>query len=125
MWAKGMREDFKGGWAPVDPDMVGTPFEKWDGARPNPADYMPDWPTEQRTHFQMYETCTEGTPISPVMASEEELADWLFNNQASAFGGMTASREAWLATIKRGSAPAALFVGGTLISGVEATKGAA
>jgi len=48
----------------------------------------------------MYETCTEGTPISPAFATPEELARWLADNEASAFGGMTASYEGWLRTIK-------------------------
>jgi hypothetical protein len=69
----------------------------------------------------MYETTSEGTPISPAFATPEELAHWLDDNDASSFAGMTASYEAWLATIKRGSAPSAIFtpqIG--MISGVEA-----
>jgi len=47
----------------------------------------------------MYETCTEGTPISPVMDSLETLARWLADNGASAFGEMTATYEQWLKII--------------------------
>jgi len=81
---------------------------------------MPDWPDSERTHWQMYETCSEGTPISPVMESPEALARWLADNEASAFGDRTATYEQWLTMIKRGSAVSAVFVGGHgLISGVE------
>lgn len=43
--------------------------------------YRPDWTDEERTHFQMYETVSEGTPVSPVFASKEDLADWLVKSE--------------------------------------------
>lgn len=55
-------------------------FEEWDGEKRLPEDYRPDWPKEEITHFQMYEDVTEGTPVSPVFATREELARWLANN---------------------------------------------
>lgn len=109
-WAEGLREDYRnGGWKPREPDELDMPFEEWDGERPDPADYMPDWPDGERTHFQMYEDCTEGTPISPVFATPEELARWLADTGASAFGSMTATYEQWLATCRSGWAPSAVF----------------
>lgn len=57
---------------------------------------MPSWPDAERTHFQMYETCSEGTPISPVLESPEAVARWCAENGASAFGYMTQSYEWWL-----------------------------
>jgi hypothetical protein len=60
---------------------------------------MPNWWDEDRTHYQMYEDVTEGTPISPVMESPEALARWLADNNASAFADMTASYEQWLKMI--------------------------
>lgn len=82
---------------------------------------MPNWPEEERTHFQMYEDTSEGTPISPVMASIEELARWLADTGASAFADMPASYEAWLRTCQIGSAVSAVsFEGGPMLSGVEA-----
>ena len=51
-------------------------------------------PIEERTHYQMYETCTEGTPISPVMETPENLARWLADNGASAFGGQHSHQHA-------------------------------
>lgn len=82
-------------------------FEEWHGSAPDPNYYMPDFPDGSCTHYQMYETCSEGTPISPVMDSPESLALWLSDNKASAFGYDTATYSQWLATIKRGSAPSA------------------
>jgi len=80
---------------------------------------MPKFPEGSCTHFQMYETCSEGTPISPVMESPEKLAQWLADTGASTFGSMTATYEQWLAMIKVGSAPSAVVTNGEMQSGVE------
>lgn len=75
-------------------------FAAWDGNRPQASDYMPDWKPEERTHYQMYETTSEGTPISPVFATPEDLARWLSDTDASVFAGSTLSYEDWLRAIK-------------------------
>ena len=49
----------------------------------------------------------------------EELARWLADTGASAFGEMTATYEQWLATCRSGWAPSAVACGGDLVSGVE------
>lgn len=91
-----------------------------DATKPNYGmDVMPDWPESERTHYQMYEDTTEGTPISPVMESPEALARWLADNNASAFAGMTASYEAWLTVCRGAGAPSAIMVGGVLRPGVS------
>jgi hypothetical protein len=89
------------------------------GVAPNSDDYMPEWSEEAKTHYQMYETCTEGTPISPPMESPEKLARWLADNGASSFGLMTATYEQWLRVCNGGYAPSAIVTGGVLRSGVE------
>ncbi len=68
---------------------------------PPSGDYMPNWPSSVATHYMMYETCSEGTPISPAFATPEALARWLTDTGASMFGDMTASYEQWL-TIAKG-----------------------
>lgn len=78
---------------------LATPFDEWDGPRPDPVDYMPAWTEEEATHYQMYETCSEGSPISPVFADPEELAEWLAANHASTFANCTASRDDWMRII--------------------------
>ena len=75
----------------------------WMGC-PDKEDYMPDWKPEERTHLMMYEDTSEGTPISPAFETPEEMAQWLSENGASAFGDMTASYDDWLHTCKRGYA---------------------
>ena len=77
---------------------------EWCGNPPDVNDYMPNWPEAERTHLMMYEDTSEGTPISPAFKTPEELARWLADNKASAFGDSAASYEDWLATIGYGYA---------------------
>jgi hypothetical protein len=70
--------------------------------------------------WQMWETTTEGSPISPVFATPEELAKWLADSEASAMGSQGATYEQWLAMIKVGWAPTGIMQGGEIKSGVEA-----
>lgn len=86
---------------------------------PRRADYMPDWPEQVCTHYQMYEDTTEGTPISPVFPTPEALARWLTDTGASAFADMTAEYEHWLRVARGGFAPSCVVRGGVLSSGVE------
>lgn len=81
---------------PLSESAKGCSFAEWDGERPRREDYMPTWTDAERTHYQMYEDTSEGTPISPVMPSPEALARWCAENGASAFGGMTAGYDWWL-----------------------------
>ena len=119
-WNQGLRDDWSGGWKPLNGEEEVETYAEWNGNRPVEADYMPDWPESDRTHYQMYEDTTEGTPISPVFATPEELARWLADNVASAFAGQTASYDAWLRVCLGGFAPSAVMDAKGLRSGVEA-----
>ena len=92
----------------------------WYGQAPDINNYIPDWPDSERTHIQMYEDTSEGTPISPVMESAEELARWLADNNASSFGSSGATYDQWLGMIKAGWAPSMVISGGEIKSGVAA-----
>lgn len=96
-WASGEFDEY------AEESDKALPYENWAGPRPNPADYMPIWPESKRTHFMMYETTTEGTPISPAFESLEDLARWLAEN-ATAYANETAGYDAWLEVCKAGSA---------------------
>lgn len=54
-------------------------YWQWAGQPPNPAYYRPKW-TSEPTHYQMYETVSEGTPVTPHFATKEELIDYLVAN---------------------------------------------
>ena len=47
----------------------------------------------------MWETTSEGSPMSPVFATSEELAAWLADTGASIFGSATADKAQWLKII--------------------------
>lgn len=80
---------------------------------------MPIWPDEKRTHLQMYETTSEGTPISPVMETPEALAQWLVDHRASAFAGQTASYEAWLMVCEGRTAISGVVTKTAVLNGIE------
>lgn len=71
--------------------------------------------------WQMWEDVTEGSPMSPVFATPEGLAQWLADNGASSFGSDTATYEQWLAMIKQGWAVSMVADNKGLKSGVEAS----
>lgn len=62
-------------------------YEEYAGKRPgSPPDpeanyepaYQPEgWPPEDARGYQVFETVSEGTPLTPVFATKEELIDWL------------------------------------------------
>jgi hypothetical protein len=100
-------------------DTESETFEEYHGSRPIQSEYMPEWPADTATMLMMYEDTSEGTPISPAFKTPEALARWLTDNNASAFGGMTATYEQWLATCRSGWAPCMVIDGGRMKSGVE------
>lgn len=115
-WERGERPDY------CDADYKGE-FWEWDSGPPDRESYRPNWTEEQMTHFQMYETCSEGTPISPVFDTIEKVARWCADNRVSAFADMTATYEQWLATCRQGASVGSFcFDAGTgeITSGVAA-----
>lgn len=123
-WQRGEVENYVTGgpkWKPKEASALECDsYTEWAGRRPSPDEYMPSFAEGSATMLMMYESTSEGTPISPAFASPEELARWLFDNNASAFGGMGATYEQWLSTCKRGWACSAVVTNGLLASGVEA-----
>lgn len=59
--------------------------------------------------YQMWETTSEGSPISPVFKTAEELAEYCEREGVSWFGDRTAKKEDWLRVIND-SAPATVQV---------------
>ena len=91
-------------------DCHGMSYAEWAGERPAPDDYMPPWSEEEATHWQMYETTTEGSPISPVMPDPESLAHWLEDNNASWFADKTCNFDRWMQIIDSPGASLPIFV---------------
>ena len=70
----------------------------------------------------MWETCSEGSPISPVFKTPELLAKWLAENNGNAGAHRTATYNEWLAMIKVGWAPTLVSTDNKLMTGVEAVN---
>lgn len=84
-------------------------------------------PTEPPTGdgWQLWSTTTEGSPMSPVFASGEELAVWMSTNP-SGFAGAVPSLESARAFVEAGWAPSMISVGGDApVDGVSASQGEA
>lgn len=90
-----------------------------------PDEYMmrPDWEAEGivADHYQVYETVTEGSPVSPVFASLDGVRDWLVEQGYSA--------DAARGFIGAGSAPSFMVhyepdEGVRMVDGIESYGGA-
>lgn len=90
-------------------------FWEWE-APPDPEHYrIRCWTPEEATHFQIYETVSEGTPVSPHFGTKAELVDYLvehgdFWDQKRGDGGWT--REAAEKFVADGFAVSMVMVGG-------------
>jgi len=94
-----------------DPHKAEYPFFwQWDGMPPDPKYYRPKW-TSEPTHYQMYETVSEGTPVTPHFATKEELVEYLVRH--GEFGDSEPwGREAAEAFVKEEWAPSLVITGG-------------
>jgi len=93
----------------IDP-LVKEQYEAWKPTEP-----------PHGNAYQLWETTSEGSPMSPAFETPEELARWLAGSGASAFASQTASYETWLRFIRGpGWAPSAVMENGIMKSGVEA-----
>ena len=55
-------------------------YAEWDGNPPDVEYYRPNWKKEDMTWFQVYETVSEGTPVTPAFETRDELVDYLVEN---------------------------------------------
>ncbi len=63
------------------------------------------------THFQVYEVVSEGTPLSPVFATPQDIVRWL--------GWFGYSREDARAFVQHGAVPSLSRVGGKYVRGIR------
>lgn len=84
--------------------------DKSDEKEPYFYDYRPRWRERDRTHYQLYETVSEGTPISPPCASFDELAAWCSGQSRPVWNGCEGmDHAAWMRFFERGGwAPSAI-----------------
>lgn len=84
----------------TNPDTVkhkaAHPFYwQWSGDPPDPKHYRPKWTDAERTHYQVYETVSEGTPTSPVFGTLDDLKAWLIAEGHSQHAAAEFVRGGW------------------------------
>ncbi len=89
---------------PLPEDLRASNYAEYAGELPGRESYMPRWPEPACSDYQMHEEVTEGTPLSPVCLSPQELATRLADHGANAFAGATASHEEWCYVARGGRA---------------------
>lgn len=69
--------------------------------------------------WQLWETVSEGSPVSPVFATAEELPAWLAGPEGTERRGVNSemTEEQWLRFLK-GWAPSMVVAGGKVMSGI-------
>jgi hypothetical protein len=108
---------------PVEGELVYPDYAAYAGPRPGPEAFdqnghpipfrMRHWTPEEATAYQVYETVSEGTPISPVFKTEDDLRDWLITE-----GYEPAAAERF---ISGRWAPSGVLTGdGTFVEGIHA-----
>jgi len=122
-WDEGKRK-----WdAGEDPDRKqydheNDPYEDWAGERPDDPEYYRPWKDEEATWFQLWQTVSEGSPVSPPFATLEELAQHLAKHgddwdqqRGNAPWGIERARR----FCKSGWAPSFVAIGGALYDGTN------
>ncbi|MCK4821648.1 hypothetical protein KA005_38135 [bacterium] len=64
-------------------------------APPDPEYYRPAWTVDEAISFQIYETVSEGTPISPVFATKDAMRQWLITQGYSEFATDKFIEDSW------------------------------
>ena len=71
LWSRGEHHDQKAGYG------LGSPFFwQWNGGPPDKERYRPEFTTPADC-YQIYETVSEGTPVSPVFPTVESMIEWM------------------------------------------------
>ena len=73
-WEAGTHEDF------AEHGAECPNYWDWSSGPPDPHYYRPNWKDGEATWYQVYETVSEGTPVSPPFATQDELVDYLVTN---------------------------------------------
>lgn len=87
-------------------------YWEWENGPPDRAYYRP-YADEEATWVQVYETVSEGTPVSPPFATREELIDYLATNGDfwdQSRGDGPWARASAIAFVNSGWAPSMMFV---------------
>jgi hypothetical protein len=90
------------------------------GIHPDHYQAYEEWEPEDPPEgegWQMWETVSEGSPISPVFQTPEGLAQWLADSRSK-----EGTYDQWLAIVRLGWVPSGVLEDGTVVSGVQAVE---
>ncbi len=93
-------------------------YAQWNGNAPDVEYYRPKW-NEEPTWLQLYETVSEGTPVSPAFATQEELIEYLATHGDDWGHGTPYSKDAAERMVRGGWAPSLIMMGRQIYSGAE------
>lgn len=87
-WESGLRPFGSGEWEPKESwrhadiytDHLNLEWWEYHGDPPSDRAMYRPWEDDQATWFQVWETVSEGTPVTPPFATREELVDYLVAN---------------------------------------------
>lgn len=126
LWKQGNHPDQLNGNAKEYDD-----YTEWAGNPPQSEYYRPNWTQEEMTWVQVYETVSEGTPVTPPFATKEELVEYLVENgdfwdQSRRKAGCTvmecrpwSQESAQRFVFGAGWAPSFAMIDGKVMSGVD------
>lgn len=96
-------------------------YSSYESTSPDPDSYRRPF-TSEATHYQVYETVSEGTPVSPVFATTDEMVDWLSTVPMGGVNKEPLSRKAAEKFVEYEYAPSFIVDSGGLRTGVEALE---
>ena len=115
LWLRGEHPDQKDGGA-----SEFKYYWEWAGNPPNPEFYRPAWKPEEMTCYQIYETVSEGTPVSPVFETLDQMRDWLIEQGYSEAVANGFVKDGWVPSMIY--SPQTGVVSGIDISGLDKNK---
>ena len=108
-------------WYQEAAEFKPTKFSKWyheyAGNPPDEEFYRPKWEVEP-TWWQVYETVSEGTPVTPPFATSEELIEFLCTKKDFLNQGPR-TRESATAFVKDGWAPSMAIINGKIYENMD------
>jgi hypothetical protein len=120
-WIEGLAQ-WEAGTFPGQDTYTGCEWWDYAGDPPVKAYYRP-WKDDEATWFQLWETVSEGTPVSPPFATREALADHLAEHGDGGWGasrpGGWGKERAYRFVMDDGWAPSMVVSDGKIMSGVE------
>lgn len=110
-WESGEHPDYR------DDDSKNLEYWEWNGAPPE-REYYRQYESADATWVQVYETVSEGTPVTPAFATKEELIEFLCTHK-DFWGQGPRTRQVATAFVNEGWAPSMVVASGVIYQDME------